>query len=134
MLKRIDHVGVVVQSLGWHVAHLEALGLRLGRINENDESYALYYQCGDANIELIDVRDPDARERRLPANEQARIEHIAFEVDDLAQVRDLLEQRGIEVTWPPFPSGTAEMIWTNAETSGGVQYQFLVRPAPETDA
>jgi hypothetical protein len=33
MLKRIDHVGVVVQSLGWHVAYLEALGLRLGRIN-----------------------------------------------------------------------------------------------------
>jgi catechol 2,3-dioxygenase-like lactoylglutathione lyase family enzyme len=134
MLKRIDHVGVVVQSLEWHVAHLEALGLQLGRINENDESYALYYGCGDASVELIDVRDPDARQTRLPATEQARIEHIAFEVDDLAEVRDLLEQRGIEVTWPPFPSGTAEMIWTNADTSGGVQYQFLVRPAPAPDA
>ena len=79
------------------------------------------------------MRDPDTRRTRLPANEQARIEHVAFEVDDLAEVRDLLEQRGIEVTWPPFPSGTAQMIWTNADTSGGVQYQFLVRPAPEND-
>jgi catechol 2,3-dioxygenase-like lactoylglutathione lyase family enzyme len=132
-LKRIDHVGIVVQSLEQHVEHLEALGLQLARTNENDESYALYYACGDASVELIDVRDQEARRRRLPANELARIEHIAFEVDDLAEVRSLLEERGIEVTWPPFPSGTAQMIWTEADTSGGVQYQFLVRPVPENE-
>jgi catechol 2,3-dioxygenase-like lactoylglutathione lyase family enzyme len=130
-LKRIDHVGIVVASLDEHVAQLEALGLTLARTNENVESFALYYACGDTSVELIDMRDPDARRRRLPETEQARIEHIAFEVGDLAEVRALLEGRGIEVTWPPFPSGTAPMIWTNAESSRGVQYQFLVRPAPE---
>ena len=132
-LKRIDHVGIVVADLDEHVAQLEALGLTLARTNENDESFALYYGCGDASIELIDVRDSDARRRRLPGAEQARIEHIAFEVDDLEEVRALLEARGIEVTWPPFPSGKAQMIWTTAESSGGVQYQFLVRPAPENE-
>jgi catechol 2,3-dioxygenase-like lactoylglutathione lyase family enzyme len=132
-LKRIDHVGIVVQSLERHVEQLEALGLQLARTNESDESSALYYTCGDASVELIDVRDQEARRRRLPANELARIEHIAFEVDDLAEVRSLLEERGIEVTWPPFPSGTAQMIWTEADTSGGVQYQFLVRPLPANE-
>ena len=52
-------------------------------------------------------------------------------VDDLYEVRDLLESRGVEVSWPPFPSGSATMIWTTAATSGGVQYQFLVRPGGE---
>jgi methylmalonyl-CoA/ethylmalonyl-CoA epimerase len=132
-LKRIDHVGIVVASLDEHVAQLEALGLTLARTNENNESFALYYACGDASVELIDVRDSDARRRRLPGTERARIEHIAFEVDDLEEVRALLEARGIEVTWPPFQSGTAQMIWTTAESSGGVQYQFLVRPAPENE-
>jgi catechol 2,3-dioxygenase-like lactoylglutathione lyase family enzyme len=132
-LKRIDHVGIVVQSLEQHVEQLEALGLQVARTNENDESYALYYACGDASVELIDVRDQEARRRRLPASELARIEHIAFEVDDLAEVRSLLEERGIEVTWPPFPSGAAQMIWTEADTSGGVQYQFLVRSVPENE-
>jgi catechol 2,3-dioxygenase-like lactoylglutathione lyase family enzyme len=127
-LLRIDHVGVVVDDLAAHVEQLEALGLSLGRTNENAESYALYYPCGDPSVELIEVRDPGARERRLPPGEQARIEHIAFEVDDLEAVRDLLEARGVAVSWPPFPSGTAQMIWTDAATSGGVQYQFLVRP------
>jgi methylmalonyl-CoA/ethylmalonyl-CoA epimerase len=132
-LKRIDHVGIVVGDLDHHVAQLETLGLKLARTNENAESFALYFACGDASVELIDVRDPDARARRLPEGEQARIEHIAFEVDDLEEVRDLLIAKGIEVTWPPFPSGAAQMIWTNADASGGVQYQFLVRPAPGSD-
>jgi methylmalonyl-CoA/ethylmalonyl-CoA epimerase len=132
-LKRIDHVGIVVANPDEHVAQLEALGLTVARTNENAESFALYFGCGDASVELIDVRDPTARARRLPEGEQARIEHIAFEVDDLEEVRDHLSARGIAVTWPPFPSGTAQMIWTTAETSGGVQYQFLVRPAPSSE-
>jgi catechol 2,3-dioxygenase-like lactoylglutathione lyase family enzyme len=133
-LKRIDHVGIVVANLDEHVAQLEAFGLTLARTSESNESAARYYACGDASVELIDVRDPDARRRRLPSTEQARIEHIAFEVDDLAEVRRLLEARDIEVSWPPFPSGTARMIGTTTETSGGVQYQFLVRPSSGPDA
>ena len=80
-LRRIDHVGIVVADLDAHVAQLEALGLSLGRSSDGAESHAEYYPCGDASVELIDVRDPEARTRRLPAGEQARIEHIAFEVD-----------------------------------------------------
>ncbi|HEX2376103.1 MAG TPA: VOC family protein [Gaiellales bacterium] len=130
-LRRIDHVGIVVDDISAHVAQLEALGLTLGRTNENDESFARYYPCGDPSVELIEVRDKAARERRLGRGEQARIEHIAFEVDDLEEVRDLLEARGVTVSWPPFPSGTAQMIWTDGESSGGVQYQFLVRSGDE---
>jgi catechol 2,3-dioxygenase-like lactoylglutathione lyase family enzyme len=129
-LVRIDHVGVVVPTFAEPAALLEALGLELGRTNENDESLAHYYPCGDASIELIEVHDPEARARRLPEGAQAVIEHIAVEVDDLAAVRDLLASRGVNVSWPPFPSGEAMMIWTDAATSGGVQYQFLVRPHP----
>ena len=58
------------------------------------------------------------------------IEHIAIEVDDLEAVHHTLTEQGVDVTWPPFPSGDAAMIWTDAATSGGVQYQFLRRPAP----
>jgi hypothetical protein len=41
-LLRIDHVGVVVGDMDAHVAQLEALGLTLGRTNENAESFARY--------------------------------------------------------------------------------------------
>ena len=127
-LRRIDHIGVVVADLPAHVAQLEAMGLVLERVGDNIESHALYYPCGDASVELIEVRDPVIAARRMSEEEQARIEHIAFEVDDLEEVRDVLAARGVAVSWPPFPSGTAQMIWTDGESSGGVQYQFLVRP------
>jgi catechol 2,3-dioxygenase-like lactoylglutathione lyase family enzyme len=129
-LKRIDHIGIVVAGFAEPAAMLEALGLELGRTNRNDESLAHYYPCGDASIELIEVHDAEARRRRLPEGAGAAIEHIAIEVDDLEAVRRTLAGLGIAVTWPPFPSGDAMMIWTDAATSGGVQYQFLRRPQP----
>jgi catechol 2,3-dioxygenase-like lactoylglutathione lyase family enzyme len=129
-LRRIDHVGIVVRGLADPAALLESLGLELARTNRNDESSGHYFPCGDASIELIEVHDDEARARRLPEGADAVIEHIAIEVDDLEAVHRTLTGRGVDVTWPPFPSGDAMMIWTDAATSGGVQYQFLRRPAP----
>jgi len=125
MLRRIDHVGVVVADLAWHMRQLEGMGLDLGRSNDSDQSLARYYPCGDASVELIEARTPATRAERL-GGAPARIEHIAFEVDDLAEVRERLTARGVGVTWPPFRSGPNLMIWTDEATSGGVQYQFLV--------
>ena len=129
-LKRIDHVGIVVRGLAEPAGLLESLGLELARTNTNDESAGHHFPCGDASIELIEVHDDEARKRRLPEGVDAVIEHIAIEVDDLEAVHRTLTGRGVDVTWPPFPSGDAMMIWTDAATSGGVQYQFLRRPAP----
>ena len=128
-LKRIDHVGIVVRGLAEPAGLLESLGLELARTNTNDESAGHHFPCGDASIELIEVHDDEARKRRLPEGVDAVIEHIAIEVDDLEAVHRTLTGRGVDVTWPPLPSGDAMMIWTDAATSGGVQYQFLRRPA-----
>jgi catechol 2,3-dioxygenase-like lactoylglutathione lyase family enzyme len=129
-LRRIDHVGIVVRGLADPADLLGSLGLELARSNRNDESTGHYFPCGDASIELIEVHDAEARARRLPEGAEAVIEHIAIEVDDLEAVHRTLTERGVDVTWPPFPSADAMMIWTDAATSGGVQYQFLRRPAP----
>jgi methylmalonyl-CoA/ethylmalonyl-CoA epimerase len=132
MLRRIDHIGVVVADLRWHMRQLENLGLALDRSNDSEQSLARYYPCGDASVELIEARTPETRAERL-GGAAARIEHIAFEVDDLAEVRDRLTARGVTVTWPPVRSGPNLMIWTDAASSGGVQYQFLARAEQDGD-
>ncbi len=125
-LKRIDHIGIVVDDLAAHVDQLEALGLDLGRTNDNSESHAEYFPCGDASVELIDVRDAAARARGCrPASRPGSSTSRSRSTSSCSEVRDLLEARGVEVSWPPFPSGDAMMIWTTAGPSGGVQYQFL---------
>jgi catechol 2,3-dioxygenase-like lactoylglutathione lyase family enzyme len=125
-LRRIDHIGVVVADLDAHVAQLEALGLAFIRGDDEDDSRTRHYRSGDSTIELIDVFDDAARAERLPPGDQATIEHIAFEVDDLEDVRATLEARGVTVSWPPYASSAGDMIWTDAATSGGLQYQFFV--------
>ena len=129
MLRRLDHVGIVVADLERHVRQLEAMGLALAYDNDGDDSLARYYPCGDASVELIAPRTEESRSGRL-GGASARIEHVAFEVDDLAAVRDQLARHGVAVTWPPFRSGRNLMVWTDEQSAGGVQYQFLVR-APD---
>jgi methylmalonyl-CoA/ethylmalonyl-CoA epimerase len=126
MLRRIDHVGVVVADLDRHMRQLERMGLALGRSSDSEASLARFYPCGDASVELIEARTAESREERL-GDAAARIEHIAFEVDDLAEVRDRLTAQGVSVSWPPFQSGPNLMIWTDEASTGGIQYQFLVR-------
>lgn len=125
-LTRIDHIGVVVADFAAHVDQLEALGLELRREGSGTQTHVRHYRSGDATIELIDVLDETARSERLEGGEQARIEHIAFDVESLDDVRAVLEARGVEVSWPPWPSASGPMIWTTASTSLGVQYQFFV--------
>ena len=128
-IERIDHIGIVVADFSAHVEQLEALGLELRRDGADDQTHVRHYLSGDATIELIDVLDEQARSERLAGARQARIEHIAFEVESLEEVRAALEARGVELSWPPYPSASGPMIWTVAETSLGVQYQFFVRHA-----
>src|SRR5207237_9826002 len=83
MLKRIDHVGIVVDDLESAGRLLrDVLGMTLVRSVEipDRQLHAAFYRCGETNIELIQLDDPEARAKRL-GNGAARLEHSAIEVD-----------------------------------------------------
>jgi hypothetical protein len=70
------------------------------------------------------MQDP-LRNLSRPADEPAaRLEHIAIEVVSLEAALSGLEVLGIRFTGPPQCSGGYTSVWTTAETSGGVMYQF----------
>ena len=129
MFKRIDHVGVVVGDLEAATRLLQdGFGLQPGRSIDREDLEARFITVGDASIELIDVHEPEARKTRLGGEDvQARIEHIAIEVDDLEQTLALLTALGIETTAPPREGAGALSVWTVAPTSGGIGFQFMQR-------
>src|SRR5258706_6652735 len=95
MKARVDHVGVVVGSLertGQFVRDVLGLELTLeppplpGGVN------TAFYGEG-ARVELIQIADPQVRERRL-GDAQARVEHIAPEVEDLLALIEQLQAHG----------------------------------------
>jgi methylmalonyl-CoA/ethylmalonyl-CoA epimerase len=106
----------------------EVLGLTLDRELDLPERglKAAFYRCGEADIEVIEVTDPEARKQRLPDGAKARIEHIAIQVDDLHKTLAALSAFGIRTTTAePVMVGANKNVWTQPDTCDGVQYQFI---------
>ena len=132
-LERIDHVGVIVSDLATARRLLEeGFGLQCSREVHKAELDAAFFKVGNADIELIEILDPEMRSRRLGAGRVANVEHIAIEVDDLEGLLGLLARLEIKTTGPPESSKANTSVWTEAGTSGGVVYQFLERPKAES--
>lgn len=131
LFRRVDHIGVVVANLAEAERWLgEVFGLPLDRTLEVPEGriQAVFYKCGDIDIELLEIGDAEARRRRLGTEAKARIEHIAVEVDDLQSALSALAPLGVRTTQPaPRRIGNTLSVWTVAETTGGVSYQLIER-------
>ena len=127
MLKRIDHVGVVVDNLAEARSFLSRLGMTLDHEFDLGRVGAAFYRCGDVMVELIECRLPDERARRLGTS-QARIEHIAIEVEDLVTTVEEFAKLGVEVTAKEsVTQGDVRSHWTKPESSDGVMYQVFER-------
>ena len=129
MLKRIDHVGIVVDDLETAGSLLsDVLGMTFVRSLEVPERqlHAVFYRCGDTNIELIQLDDPEARARRLGAG-PARVEHVAIEVDGtIEEAGSRLSQAGVEMeSAEPARTSASASLWSRPDSTHGVLFQFI---------
>lgn len=127
MLKRIDHIGVVVDDLEAGRRFLESLGFRHSRDLDVPERglKASFWQCGETSIELLQMNEPGANKDRMQGESMARIEHICVEVDDIEQTVKEMHSKGMEFTGEPATLGKNTSVWTKPETSDGYQLQFM---------
>ena len=138
MFRRVNHIGVVVKDLAEARRWLtEVFGLPLRRTVEVPEGQIRgeFYACGDIDIEILEIGDPETRRRRLGEGTPARIEHIAVEVDDLRASLAQLAAQGVETTpTEPRRIGNNLYVWTVEETTGGISYQLIQRgPEPAAE-
>jgi methylmalonyl-CoA/ethylmalonyl-CoA epimerase len=127
MIKRFDHVGVIVDDLDEAARLLVALGLEPGESHDREDIRVAFFSCGNANVEIIEPLDPGLRRERLGEGNRARIEHIAFEVGDLDAALTALGALGVEPNAPPRRLPDRSMFWTEPETSDGIMFQFVER-------
>jgi methylmalonyl-CoA epimerase len=92
---KIDHIGIVVQSIQEALGVYEvALGLPLKEIVElpDQQVQVAFLSIGGSNIELVQPTDDDTGVGRYLAKHGEGIHHICVEVDDihaaLAQLQD----------------------------------------------
>ena len=132
MKGRIHHVGVAVAELASAREFLEGvMGFRLenaGSLTDSNLEFAFFSLDGGSQVEMFQVNDPEMRARRLGEGNQARVEHIAIEVEDIDQARAELEASGVRMqAETPMLTPVARSYFTRPETSGGVIYQLLDR-------
>jgi catechol 2,3-dioxygenase-like lactoylglutathione lyase family enzyme len=128
----IEHVGIVVDSLAKAKAFLgNVMGFQLDRESDlpNRGTKAAFFRAGSVQVEAIECTDPKLRGQRLgPDGTQARLEHIAIIVEDLANHLVELRKHGVKTvpSEPPYiVTPGRKWVMTEPETSMGVMYQIL---------
>ncbi len=132
MIKRLDHVGIVVDDLAEAKRFLsQVLGLRLVRELEVPPlaRRVAFFQCGDAELEVIEDENPESKAQAL-SGRTARIEHIALEVDSVGSVSAALAGLGVQIDGHGILHvGSRLNAWTDPSTTDGIVFQLL-SPAP----
>jgi catechol 2,3-dioxygenase-like lactoylglutathione lyase family enzyme len=129
MKGRIDHIGIVVAGLEPAAAFArDVLGLEVKLQPPPAPNPIAFYGWEEgARVELIELLDPGERARRL-GDAEARIDHVAVEVEDVDAAAAELRGHGVRFTTDaPVAVRDIRTLWTQAETSGGVMWQVFSR-------
>lgn len=126
---QIDHIGIVVRDLEEAKAMIETLfGLSVAEALDARAHLGVntvFYRFANLSLELLEPSDEVGRRRRL-GDDNVRIEHICFRVDDIEQAATDLGERGAEWSTPAdVPVGDRLVRFSAPDSTGGVIYQLL---------
>ena len=117
MIARIDHIGIVVHSIGEALPFFQdALGLELDHqeTEEGGRTEVAFLPVGTSDVELVEPLDSDSGLAKFLAKRGEGIHHICFRVDD------------IQAALARLKAGGARLIdETPKRTAGGDQYAFI---------
>ncbi len=100
MIKKIDHIGIAVNSIEDAVKlYTDALGLKVKDIEivEAQKVRAAFIPVGESKIELLESTDPEGVIAKYIEKRGEGLHHLALEVSDIQQALDTLREKGIQL-------------------------------------
>jgi len=100
MIKKIDHIGVVVSDIEEALqVYQQALGLTLAKSQDRpDQAVRIaFLPTGESEIELVQPVTGDSGVARFLQKRGEGIHHICLEVDDIEQALADLQERGLQL-------------------------------------
>jgi len=100
MIKKINHVGVVVKNIEEALdLYVNTLGFKSSEIltSKEDGIKTVMVSLGEATLELMEPTDPQGGVQKFLETRGEGIHHISLEVDDINQERNSLESKGIRL-------------------------------------
>ena len=122
----IDHIGIVVRDINETIARAgdtvdgSALGERIPAGNVDLQ----FLLCGEALLELTEVRTAGFGMPKLKNGETAVVGHLGYEVDDLEDTKAELTRRGVALQGE-FETDEVHSIFTAPETTFGVTLHLM---------
>jgi methylmalonyl-CoA epimerase len=113
MIKRVDHVAVVVRNMDEALQLYDnLLGLKPGKVEDNQEQgvKAALISIGDTEIELLEPIDPNGGVAKFLEQRGGGLHHISLEVDDVDWQLEQLEAKGAKLIDKKGRSGLAGKI------------------------
>jgi len=128
MLKKIHHVGVVVQSADEALKfYRDALGLTVtaDRVIEDQGVRGVLLQIGGSEIELLEPTRNDTGVARFLQTRGEGMHHICFESDDVDAELEGARQKGIElIDQKPRPGLAGMICFLHPKSNHGVLVEF----------
>ena len=98
MLKKIEHIGVAVQSIEKSIPLFrDLLGIPLEKVYESDaiKTKIAFFPLGDSTIELIEALDPSSPVAKFIQKRGEGIHHICFGVENVEAALRHFEAQGL---------------------------------------
>jgi len=142
MIRRVDHIGIAVDSLEKRLPFwAEALGLTVTHIETvaGEQVKVAFLPCGESRIELLEPTDESSSVARFLGKRGEGVHHVAFEVDDLPAVLASLESRGVKILGggPREGAEGRSVAFLHPKAAGGVLVELIAalpsthRPPPD---
>lgn len=130
MIKRIDHIGIAVESLeGSLPLWAEALGLHVSGIETvvSEQVKVAFLEVGSSRIELLESTANESTIGRHLRKRGAGIHHVALETEDLPRALERLRGRGVELVGDgPRPGAEGRQVaFLHPKTTGGVLVELV---------
>jgi methylmalonyl-CoA/ethylmalonyl-CoA epimerase len=134
----IDHVGVAVTDLDAAIAfYRDTFGMELAHEEVNDEQGVreamMAVGSSGSHIQLLAPLSPESTIAKFLDRSGPGVQQVAYRVEDVEAVSDVLRQRGLRLLYDAPRRGTSNsrVNFIHPKDAGGILVE-LVQPAHET--
>jgi methylmalonyl-CoA/ethylmalonyl-CoA epimerase len=127
---RIDHVGIMVADLDAALRfYRETFGLEPGPIQTHEQPpiRRCCLKVGDAELELIEARDPEQTMMQFLPHRAPGLYHLGLRVEDVDAAAAALDERGVPLVGGIREGADMRIQYLHPDAAQGVLIELVTR-------